>query len=490
MSIDKLIEIIHAPPLDRWAEENEKVFKTLFSSPDGRYRQDAEKTVALRSPGPKSEESIPFAAYIHPNNPSKGPYGGFSFVIFPVREAPSLIGLVAGTQGLAPDEVILGRPGHARKSEAICAWLNKQFGNHQQIAWSKHDPTRMDIDVPQNVRELWPDCKSIFDKYGRVAYALFRPTSDRELTREALTAFLDLTFEERGCYPRAEHWKDRDTVRSKWFSYLMPNLSISDVADLLRERRYVIIQGPPGTGKTRMAEKLIEESYGGRGRSIQFHPSTTYENFIGGLAPEHSRGEIGLRFVPKPGALMEAAREAKHCAPRPYLLHIDEVNRADLGKVLGEAILLLEPNADTKREIHLPYDFGDPFYRVLSLPANLHIIGTMNSADRSIAIVDIAIRRRFAFVSLWPQMTVVKDQKCQLMQEAFESLLAIFVEHATDESFNLIPGHSYFLERDDDKARRRLLVGLVPLLEEYLSQGYVGGFAEPIRSYLQWLRNR
>lgn len=488
MSIDRLLDIVHSPRLDGWAEENYRAFKGLFSSPGGRYHQAAEKTVVLRSPGPTTEDSISFAAYIHPNNPGKGPYGGFSFVIFPVHDAPSLLGLVTGTQGLAPDEAILGRPGHARKAQAICAWFNKGFGKGQ-IAWAKHDPTRIDIDVPQNVRQLWPDCKSIFDKYGKVVYALFRPTADREITRQALTAFLDLTFEERGCFPRADYKNDRDTIRSKWFDHLMPDLTRDYVSDLLHQRRYVVIQGPPGTGKTRMAEKLIAEEYGGLGRSIQFHPNTTYENFIGGLAPERSQGQIGLQFGAKPGALMEAARDARNSASKPYLLHIDEINRADLSKVLGEAIILLEPNADTKREIQLPYDFGDPFHRVFSLPANLHIIGTMNSADRSIAIVDIAIRRRFAFVSLWPQMTVVKAEGCQLMQDAFERLVSIFVEHATDDSFNLVPGHSYFIERDENKAHNRLLVNLAPLLEEYLSQGYVGGFAEPIRSYLQWLRS-
>src|SRR5215813_11778936 len=101
MSIEKLVDVVHSPPLDNWAEENDKAFKGLFTSPSGRYLQAAEKTVVLRSPGPTSDDSIPFASYIHPNNPGKGPYGGFSFVIFPLRNAPSLIGLVAGTQGLA-----------------------------------------------------------------------------------------------------------------------------------------------------------------------------------------------------------------------------------------------------------------------------------------------------------------------------------------------------------------------------------------------------
>jgi 5-methylcytosine-specific restriction protein B len=113
----------------------------------------------------------------------------------------------------------------------------------------------------------------------------------------------------------------------------------------------------------------------------------------------------------------------------------------------------------------------------------------MNSADRSIAIVDVAVRRRFAFVSLWPRMSVVEQYGCQTMQQAFKDLISIFVEHATDDAFPLVPGHSYFLETDVARAKQSLRVNLAPLLEEYLAQGYVGGFAEPIRGYLQKLRS-
>ena len=113
----------------------------------------------------------------------------------------------------------------------------------------------------------------------------------------------------------------------------------------------------------------------------------------------------------------------------------------------------------------------------------------MNSADRSIAIVDVAVRRRFAFVSLWPRMSVVEQYGCKLMQDQFKDLVSLFVEHASDDSFPLMPGHSYFLESNVDRARESLKVNLAPLLEEYLAQGYVSGFAEPIRSYLQRLRS-
>ena len=111
----------------------------------------------------------------------------------------------------------------------------------------------------------------------------------------------------------------------------------------------------------------------------------------------------------------------------------------------------------------------------------------MNSSDRSIAIVDIAVRRRFAFLKLWPQMAVVEAHGCNLMQLAFQELLNIFVEYADEDSLDLLPGHSYFLEKDEKQALISLKVNLIPLLEEYLRQGYVASFADSIEGYLQWL---
>jgi 5-methylcytosine-specific restriction protein B len=138
---------------------------------------------------------------------------------------------------------------------------------------------------------------------------------------------------------------------------------------------------------------------------------------------------------------MEAATQACQDPSSNYLLHIDEINRADLGKILAEAIFLLEPT-DSNRKIELPYDFGEPFHRAFFLPSNLHILGTMNSADRSIGIVDVAVRRRFAFVSLWPRMSVVEQHGCAMMQRVLRDLISIFIEHAAEDAFPLVPGHS------------------------------------------------
>ncbi|HEV2493700.1 MAG TPA: AAA family ATPase [Terriglobia bacterium] len=488
MSFELLLDVIHSKTIESWRDRNEKALAALFGS---RYSKRTEKTVKLRAPDMKGtgDEGVPYAAYIHPSNPDAGAYGGMCFVVFPVEGEPCLVGMGTGTQGLAPDEAVLGRPGHARKMRAICAWLNHSFGRGQLVAWAKQDPTRIDVDVPDGVQRAWPQYERVFKRYGKVMYALYKPGDDLTATEGAVAAMLDVMFEERGGELLAAHKEESQSIRSTWFTHLMPDANQGEIVDLLKHRRYVILQGPPGTGKTRMARLILDGEYAGRGRSIQFHPNTTYENFVGGLAPDqaHGDGALGFRFVPIGGFLTEAARTALGDSSKPYLLHIDEINRADLGKVLGEAIYLLEPEPEKRREISLAYDFGPPFGGTLYLPDNLHILGTMNTADRSIAIVDVAVRRRFAFWSMWPSLAVVRECGCQLTEAAFEKLVSIFVEHAPDDAFELVPGHSYFLEKDPERSKRNLKTSLAPLLREYLAQGYVGGFAEPIRSYLQWL---
>ncbi len=484
MSLDALVDLIHTPGLEEWTDRNKRAFESLFGSPDGRYPVRAKSLLSLRAPALKADNGVAFSAFIHHTNASSGPYSGLSFVMFPVEDAPALFGLVIGTHGVAPDDAILGRPGHARKAQAIAAWLNDKHESSGLVAWAKHDPTRTDVAVPPNVTRAWSEYQAAFDRYGKEMYALYKPSSDRDETRRALAAFLDLLLQERGFEPVAGKRAECEEIRTAWFAKLMPMTEVEDVAELLLARRYVVLQGPPGTGKTRMALELLRTEYRNRGRSIQFHPNTSYETFIGGLAPTLGSSDLGLRFSPAPGELMRAAAKARE-TDGTYLLHIDEINRADLGKVLGEAMYLLEPDADLPRRIHLPYDFGEGFGEEMELPSNLHILGTMNSADRSIAIVDIAVRRRFAFQSVWPQTGVVEQYGSPLMQNAFRELLSIFVEHANADAFTLVPGHSYFLEKDDARARQRLRTGLAPLLEEYLSQGYVTGFSEQIRAYLQ-----
>lgn len=322
----------------------------------------------------------------------------------------------------------------------------------------------------QRVREsLGESFEPAYKRYGDVIYAAAPvPTDDPAKARLVVQAFFDLYAFERGWRPLKAAEREYTDFHGSLRADLFPDVTAADVNALLKKRRFVVLQGPPGTGKTRMAEIVKREFFGWRGQTIQFHPAVTYEDFVVGLAPQVDGKELGFRV--KKGWLLEAADEAKSA---PYLLVIDEVNRADLGKVLGEAVYLFEfgevggPNA---RQVELAHEAEGK--RTFSLPENLYILATMNTADRSIAGMDLAVRRRFAFMTLMPARQVLVDESCPNMAlDAFDRLTDVFVEFAPDEALTLMPGHSYFLGKNEEELRSRFRYELLPLIDEYLRQG-------------------
>jgi 5-methylcytosine-specific restriction protein B len=219
-----------------------------------------------------------------------------------------------------------------------------------------------------------------------------------------------------------------------------------------------------------MAEEVRRRFFEGHGTTIQFHPAVTYEDFVVGLSPDAS--ERTLRFDVRRGWLLEAIRSAQEA---PFLLVIDEINRADLGKVLGEAIYLFEPGeigGSTPRRVRLAHSIDGN--AELVLPPNLYVLATMNTADRSIASMDLAVRRRFAFASLRPDRKVVASRGVELATKAFDLVSDVFVEHAPGEALHLMPGHAYFLVSDERELAQRLEYEVIPLLSEYLQQSLLG----------------
>jgi len=250
-----------------------------------------------------------------------------------------------------------------------------------------------------------------------------------------------------------------------------------------------VLEGPPGTGKTRLAEQLLQSDFNGCGQVIQFHAGTTYESFVGGLRPVTDGSVQGFRFAPAGGHLLRAIQAAAAKPDQPFLLVIDEINRADLAKVLGECLYLFEPGAP-ERQVELEHAFAELGNgHTLRLPPNLAVLGTMNTADRSIALMDVAVRRRFAFVTMWPDLGVLNDRAkaCALMQQSFTRLLDIFVTQSAEDGFALLPGHAYFLEPDETRAKRKLQTELKPLLLEYIAQGHVSGFRDEVHAYIDSL---
>jgi len=181
----------------------------------------------------------------------------------------------------------------------------------------------------------------------------------------------------------------------------MERAELERLIDRLRAKKNLILQGPPGTGKTwlakRLAFALIGQCDHRKLRAVQFHPNLSYEDFVRGWRPS---GDGKLSLVD--GAFMEAvvaARETSH----PYVVVIEEINRGNPAQILGEMLTLLEADKRSPHEaLELCYR-RKPDERIY-IPDNLYVIGTMNIADRSLALVDLALRRRFAFVDLEPRL--------------------------------------------------------------------------------------
>jgi 5-methylcytosine-specific restriction protein B len=251
---------------------------------------------------------------------------------------------------------------------------------------------------------------------------------------------------------------------------LLPRPWLQEVIDLLAEKRQLIFYGPPGTGKTFLARALADHlvSEGGAVDLVQFHPSYAYEDFFEGFRPQRSKvDETTVAFELVSGPLRRIAEQAAGDPEHPYVLVIDEINRANLAKVFGELYFLLEYR---DAEITLQYSPDDRF----QLPPNLYLLGTMNTADRSIALIDAAMRRRFYFVELSPTRSPIRDLLRDWLGHHGHSSHAADI---LDELNRRIPGAdaaigpSYLMTKAvDDPAslERRWRYAILPLLEEQL----------------------
>lgn len=248
---------------------------------------------------------------------------------------------------------------------------------------------------------------------------------------------------------------------------------LDQTVELLERRRQVIFYGPPGTGKTFLARALGEHIGGARATTeiVQFHPSYSYEDFFEGYRPV-SDGRGGLAFELKRGPLRRIAERAANNPEYPYLLIIDEINRGNLSKIFGELYYLLEYRSDS---ISLLYGATDPESGEparFSLPPNLYIIGTMNSADRSIALLDSAMRRRFAFRELHPDRHPVRDVLARWAGRQPETaglripdIVAELNRRISDDAYKV--GPSYFMSvRSREDLELAWETQVLPLLEE------------------------
>lgn len=260
-----------------------------------------------------------------------------------------------------------------------------------------------------------------------------------------------------------------------------PEERVVEVLDSLGdESPQVVLAGPPGTGKTYVSRLLASELLGVPGQVhdpriclVQFHPTYGYEDFVEGLRPIAEDGVVTFDTVP--GPIVRLAREIEEDG-EPRVLIIDELNRANIPRVFGELMYLLEYR-DQKIDLMLQPDF--------SLPAQLYIIATMNTADKSTRVMDVALRRRFDFFQLDPDVDVLRSHYDgpnvnAIGEELFTGFTKLNERLAEDLDRHRLIGHSYFMADHFDPAslRARWERQIEPLLQEYFfeRQAQAGGY--------------
>ena len=201
--------------------------------------------------------------------------------------------------------------------------------------------------------------------------------------------------------PLLEPYSIADILKDGCF---LPRVEVERLLERLRTKKNLILQGPPGTGKTwiakRLAYALMGEKDDGKIRAVQFHPNLSYEDFVRGWRPTGD-GKLTLAD----GVFMEAIRAASKSPTSKFVVVIEEINRGNPAQIFGELLTLLEAGKRTPSEaLELCYPDADGKRRPVHVPENLYVLGTMNIADRSLALVDLAFRRRFAFATLEPKL--------------------------------------------------------------------------------------
>lgn len=289
----------------------------------------------------------------------------------------------------------------------------------------------------------------------------------------------DGDFEEPGV---VEHpYSIEDIIASGAF---LDESELNQLMDRLKSKKTLILQGPPGVGKTYLARKiafaLMEEVDNERLQMVQFHQSYSYDDFVRGYRPNPEKAGS---FILQDGIFYTFCRQAAEDSDRDYVFIIDEINRGNLSQIFGELLMLLESDK-RGHDYSLPLVYRKEGEERFYVPHNIYLIGLMNVADRSLAMVDYALRRRFAFFDLTPKFgsqrfrdwLLERSMKPELVSLIIDRMTALNREICDDpllgENYQI--GHSYFCPKGDDFAgldehwyRGIVQTEIIPLLKEY-----------------------
>jgi len=406
-----------------------------------------------------------YFGFIHPEEEASGPFHDFSLTIFPNdQNKPWLVCLGIGSSGFKNDYELATYPGLRR----LFSKLTDDKG------FCKSDFSDIETSLPKSITGN-PDLQHIkntiktYTKVLPTCQIVYDPESDEG--KQIIEAFV-------AGYAKLRDWPSNKDHRKAVSEALEPFFKTEtideteEVKNLLRERKYIILQGPPGTGKTRTAKsvavKICNKTF-----FTQFHAETSFSDFIFGIRPDTSNEE--LRYRESLGSFSEALKYAVDHENEKVTLIIDEINRANLSNVLGPIFYLFEHKMDVFNvEIEIAPDF-----KVNKLPDNFYVIATMNTADRSLAVVDFALRRRFAWYTLKPKEINSK----QFFKEDFSRFQEIFDWYASSTELNLQPGQGYFIADSENEMKNRIRYEIFPLIKEYLQEGLLRNAKEEFNIY-------
>lgn len=470
-------------------------------------RKNYGKNKESEEDGDKTKENSDYFGFIKEHNGPTGKYEDLSLVFFPQTDEEGLcsciISLGVGTLGLPNDLSIASLPGTRRMFNRLGGKYNAQEGEDPQKFFIKNDFTDIATDVVSDAIDSVNEKQSDSTLVGKIAnkYKGYLQTG-YILTKEDFDNgnYLNIVKKWIAAYADFRMWPtktQRNTIINKVLpdtkkaaiSILKTSDSSESIEEVLYRDRFIVLQGAPGTGKTYSALKIWDKCFVDENRFFeQFHAETTYSDFVYGIKPKLDNAN--LEYTSNVGILLEAINKAKELEEKynnpqiedkkPYrvLLIIDEINRANLSNVLGPVFFLFEKNRG-KTNVKFEYDDKIKFDH---LPDNLFVIATMNTADRSLAVVDFALRRRFTWLTLKPHTLDNKELKKinkSFMTDEFENFNKAFERYANDEELNLQPGQSYFIVNDvsdEEKEKEmvnRLKYELMPLIKEYLNEGYL-----------------